>query len=505
VSATEQVEWKIAQLERARSAEQIHQQHYALLQAIVEGTEDALFVKDHQGRYLMINSAGAQPVGKSVEEVLGKDDLQLFTPETARPIMEHDRRIIATGRAETFEQTGTAAGITKTWLATIGPYRNQQGEVVGVIGIARDITERKRLEIERDALLERLRLQIDRLPLGYVLWDARHRVLDWNPAAERIFGYSKAEALGRIVFELINTMPLSGRLRELVRRLEAGDMQTNNVNENRTKDGRTITCEWFNTPLIGADGKITGIISLAQDITERRLADDALRQYAERLQLLSRRVVEVQEEERRHLARELHDEIGQVLSAVSVNLQVLKQASDAAAWPRLEESTRIVNDAIQQVRNLALDLRPAMLDDLGLIPTLRWYADRQSQRAGFLLHFDADSTGRRLPPEVETTCYRIVQEALTNVVRHAQAKRVWLELREESSQLKLVIRDDGIGFDPVHLQHRATPEAGIGVQGMRERVDLLNGTIKIKSNPGRGTTIEIRIPLASKRPNRAAK
>jgi signal transduction histidine kinase len=212
--------------------------------------------------------------------------------------------------------------------------------------------------------------------------------------------------------------------------------------------------------------------------------------------VLTRRLVEMQEEDRRHLARDLHDEIGQVLCAVSVNLKALIDVGDAAARPRLEESIRIVDDAIGQVRNLALELRPEMLDELGLVPTLRWYADRQAQRAGFILHFHADWTRPRLPADLETACYRIVQEALTNVARHAQARHVWLELHEERRQLRLVVRDDGIGFDAAAQQFRAAREAGLGVRGMRERVELLGGKIEMESRPGWGTNIEAHLPLA---------
>ena len=153
-----------------------------------------------------------------------------------------------------------------------------------------------------------------------------------------------------------------------------------------------------------------------RDIAERKQAEEALRDSAARLRALSRRVVEIQEQERRHVARELHDEIGQVLSAISVNLHAVKRVCDAAAWPRIEESIQIVDQATQQVRNLSLDLRPSMLDDLGLVATLRWYVDRQAQRAGLAVHFAAESSAASLPTELTTACFRVAQEALTNVV-----------------------------------------------------------------------------------------
>jgi signal transduction histidine kinase len=215
------------------------------------------------------------------------------------------------------------------------------------------------------------------------------------------------------------------------------------------------------------------------------------------LHALSRRVVEVQEQERRHLARELHDEIGQVLSAISINLQALKGACDAAAGSRIEDSIHIVDQAAEQVQNLSLDLRPSMLDDLGLVATLRWLVDRQAQRADLISHFIAESSGAAVPPNVTIACFRVVQEALTNVVRHARARNVWVEFRQAEDEVYLSVRDDGEGFDPGITRHRATGSASLGLLGIRERVELLGGRSEIKSQPGHGTSIRVWFPTIS--------
>src|SRR5262249_29211231 len=165
------------------------------------------------------------------------------------------------------------------------------------------------------------------------------------------------------------------------------------------------------------------IIGLCRDITERKRSEEELRRQAERLTVLSRRVVEAHEEERRHLARELHDEIGQVLTSINLGLHGVKADLPAAA-ARLDECLQVLDGAIEQVRGLSLDLRPAGLDVLGLGSALRWCVERQAQRAGFhgevVCHLDRT----RLPAELEITCFRVVQEALTNAARHAGAGRV---------------------------------------------------------------------------------
>ena len=481
--------------ERKRAEHELQNRHN-LLHAVIESIPDAVYVKDREGRTLLLNSHGARRIGKTVAELIGCDNSVFFSPETAQHIRVVDRQVIESGQSMTLEEVFTAAGVTRTLLTSKAPFRNAGGEVIGLLGISRDITESKALQAERDRLLERLRLQIDRLPLAYMLLDEHYRVIDWNPAAETMFGYTKAEALGQRALDLIVPQPPSAELVELIRRVVSGDMHADNVNENRTKDGRIITCHWFNTPLMDPDGNFAGVISVAQDVTDRMRADQALRSSAARLRDLSRRVVEIQEQERRHIARELHDEIGQVLSAVSINLQGLKGTSTAAS-SRIDESIQIVDQALQQVRNLSLELRPHMLDDLGLAATLRWLLDRQTQRSGLVPHFAVKSSGLPLPPNLATACFRVAQEALTNVVRHAHAHSVWVELEQSDEELRLLVRDDGDGFDVETARRRGRVGESFGLLAIQERVELLGGFVRVESQPGHGASIHIRFPLRS--------
>jgi signal transduction histidine kinase len=216
----------------------------------------------------------------------------------------------------------------------------------------------------------------------------------------------------------------------------------------------------------------------------------------QRLQSLSKQLLEVQEAERRHIARELHDEIGQALTAVKVNLQAALRLRELSSLPPyLEESIGIVERTLQQVRNLSLDLRPSLLDDLGVVAALRWYIDRQAGRAGFQAQFIAEPPFLRLPPEIETTCFRVVQEALTNIVRHAQAEHVQVELKKIQDELELSIHDDGVGFDIRSVLERAAGDLSVGLFGMQERVQLAGGQIEIDSDLDLGTTIQVSFHL----------
>jgi signal transduction histidine kinase len=217
---------------------------------------------------------------------------------------------------------------------------------------------------------------------------------------------------------------------------------------------------------------------------------------SERLQALSRRLVEIQEGERGRLARELHDEIGQALTAVTMNLHVLRRASAKQILvARVDESLAIVGGALEQVRNLSLALRPSVLDDLGLVAALRWWIAREAARAGLQVDIQADWLPLRPSPEIETACFRIAQEAMTNVVRHARATRVRVALAGADGVLEVTVRDDGVGFDVPQIREHAPLGRSLGVLGMEERARLVGGHLEIESGPGRGTLVRARLPV----------
>lgn len=241
-----------------------------------------------------------------------------------------------------------------------------------------------------------------------------------------------------------------------------------------------------------------GIITLRTRAAHKQ-AEEELRRQATWLHELSRQVLQAQEVERRAIARELHDEIGQVLTAVSTNLQTIQLSSDAATLAeRLNESVGLVDEALRQIRDLSLDLRPSMLDDFGLVPALEWFVDRQAQRSGFSAELAVEPAELRMPPNLETTVFRVAQIALTNVARHAQATHVCVALRQDAAELELLIRDDGIGFDVAAALERASRGATFGLLSMQERVRLVGGTLEIESTPGMGTEIRVRLPVERK-------
>jgi PAS domain S-box-containing protein len=218
-----------------------------------------------------------------------------------------------------------------------------------------------------------------------------------------------------------------------------------------------------------------------------RVRDGRARQKA-----LARRLLTAQEEERRRLAVELHDELGQVLTAAKINLESLERVEGAApSSPHLRDAIASVDRAMARVHDLALDLRPSVLDDLGLPAALRWYVDRLARAARLEAHLSIDAVPS-LEPELQTGCFRVMQEALTNVARHARAQHVWVDVHLVPKGLELQVRDDGIGFDVTSARERAIGGASMGLLGMQERVSLVGGEFEIDSLPGEGTKVSAR-------------
>jgi signal transduction histidine kinase len=266
------------------------------------------------------------------------------------------------------------------------------------------------------------------------------------------------------------------------------------------KDGTTVPIELDLGPL-EADAGLLAVASI-RDLSERRRAErereDLLQQLQrsrERLRVLSRRVLEAQEAERRAIAHELHDEIGQALTAVSLDLQALQTRGTDATRPLVDSALEITRGVMAQVRELSLDLRPSLLDDLGLAAAIRWSLERHEQRLGWTTELRGDLGDARVPGAIETACFRVAQEALTNVAKHAGARTVSVDVLCDDGELVLVVRDDGQGFDVDEERAKAAAGNSIGLLGMEERVTSVGGRFAVESTRRRGTTVHARFPI----------
>jgi PAS domain S-box-containing protein len=331
---------------------------------------------------------------------------------------------------------------------------------------------------ERNALLDGL---FEQAPESIALANPDSRVVRVNREFTRVFGYTSQETVGRPLGELIVPREFSDEFQnnlELMSRKQRVDAET----IRRRKDGSRLHVRLVSVPVFLPSrwpGRRILMYATYRDITERKAAEIAL-------EILSIRLMDVQETERAHLARELHDEIGQLLTGL---LFLLTQN-------RIERARSIVDDLLTRVHGLSFDLRPAVLDKLGLLPALLALFDRYTAQTGVRVDFKHRGMQGRLAPELEIGAYRVVQEALTNAARHAGVSGITVRVWTEAGKLNLEIEDRGCGFDPEAVLK--APRSG-GLIGMRERIKLLGGRMAIESSPGTGTTITAELPL-DKRP-----
>jgi len=524
-------------------AEQALRESESRFRTLIENTIDWVWQVDEHGAYVYVSSQAEQIMGYTVPEMLGKTPFHFMTPQEAERVGAIFCQLVA--------KRERIVGLEDTLLDKNGheiifetnatPLFDQNDEFIGYMGTCRDITERKQAE---EALRHRA-AALNALQAAVLDLTTRHEL----PAL--------LETIVRRATQLLNA-PVGGLYlcdpeREQVRCVVSHNTQHDYVGTKLTYgQGAAGTVAQTREPLIVNDyqtwenrisideadrsfvtvvsapmkweDEVTGVIQVLHDVPGRRFTPfdlqiltlfanhaaiavenaqlyKSLRAGRERLQMLSQRIVEAQEVERRRIARELHDEIGQALTAVKIKLQMAQNLLERPAHrQQLTHSIEALEHTLQGVRDLSLDLRPSLLDDLGLVPALRWYIDHQTQQAGVHAQFQADQMERRLSPDLEVTCFRIVQEALTNIIRHAQAQDISVELLRRDDEVKIVIADDGIGFDLPRALEDAAHGKSLGLLSMQERTAIADGEIEIESKPGLGTQVRVRFPLKSDPP-----
>jgi two-component system sensor histidine kinase UhpB len=482
------------------------------LQATFDALAEPMCVFDADGRILRQNRAERELFGfdtppATIEEGAAWIDLRDAEGLRIPPDQLPARRVLAGATLAGIDAPRVVArgadGGDHWFLLGGAPICDDAGEVIGGVIIFHDITERRRLG-------QQLRWQASMLERAHdaiFMWELDGPIVSWNHGAELLYGYTKEEAVGQRSDQLLQTERPNSEA-EFKEALERDGEWIGEI-YHTTRDGRRLVVESRHQLLVEA-GSRRYVLEICRDITERLELEAELRRSHEDLEQqvhartrtlasanrslrrLSRQVLEAQETERRRVARELHDEIGQALTGVKMLLETSSRRRGAEKASALAGVGEAIDDALTRVRELSLDLRPAMLDSLGLLPTLLWRFETYTRQTGIQVAFHHAGLEQRFAPEVETGAYRVIQEALTNVARHAAVPVVRVELEATDQALRISVIDEGLGFD---AEEAIASGRSTGLAGMRERATLLGGTFVLSSAPDAGATIEVALPL----------
>jgi PAS domain S-box-containing protein len=456
-----------------REAHATLQESERRLRQFIEIIPDVIFTLSPDGTFTSLNPAFERVTGWSREEWLGQPFAPYIHPADLPFAQSIFTRILQNQIIPLFELRVRAKSgeyLIKELTATP---EVRDGEVVGVFGIARDITKRRRAE-------EAVRNLFRGVPIGLARITPEGEILDGNPALVQMFGYSDLQALLPVnVAEFYVNLEDRPHFKLLMERW--GVVRDFEV-QLRRRDGTIFWVRNNSRAVRDAGGQLLYYEEALEDITEQRQAEIALRH-----------LNEIMEDEAKRIAHALHDEAGQILTPVHLELETIARELPPGVRERLRGVRGLLKHFEEEMRHLSHELRPTVLDDLGLIPALEFLIKGVSKRTGIPISVVGRVEGR-LPSSVEIALYRIVQEGLTNVTKYSQASRVWIEVKRTAQLVRCSLRDDGIGFDVQSVLARRG-ERGIGLVGMRERAEALGGTFQVRSARGRGTELVVTISL----------
>jgi PAS domain S-box-containing protein len=469
--------------------------------AMAETSGDAIVGHTLDPRIVYWNQGAERLYGYAPDEVIGQPSAVLMPPghNELSAVIERIRRgeLVPHYDTRRRRKDGTVIDVS----VAVSPIRTRDNELVGVSVVARDISERKRAE----EALARLAAIVDSSEDAIIGKTLDTTIISWNHGAERIYGYTATEAIGQPIGILLPPGS-EDEVPTIMGRIRRGETVEHYETKRQRKDGTIIDVSVTVSPIKTRDGQVIGASAVARDITERKQAELARAQIARLEQsqaahrLLLQRVFESQEQERRRIARELHDEAGQLMASLLVGLRALDDAAtidDAKAQSRRLRTVAV--KALDEVGRLARGLHSSVLDDHGLPVALQRYVAEYSTTHNIAVDLVLDGTdAQNLLPAVQLAVFRVVQEALTNVVKHSGATAIRVRVARSATGLKATIADNGRGFGADAVN--ADSEAHLGLQSMRERAAILGGTLRVRSGAW-GTTIAVRVPLEPRGPS----
>lgn len=471
--------------ESERILNEIRQQQKALL----DNMPDIAWLKDLDSRYLAVNESFAAKCGKSPEEIVSGTDYDLWPRELADKYRKDDADVMKSGVRRHIEEPLVDISGHATWVETIKtPICDKSGRVIGTAGISRDITERKYAAMMIEAERQRFFGLLEELPLFIYLIDGGFRIHFANRYFRKQFG----EPGGKRCYELLmKRRDKCGKCRPFSV-VEAGRQQT--WEWSRSHDGRIY--QMFNYPFTDTDGSILAL-GMGIDITDFRDAETKLHKYQEELRSLSSQLMLAEEKERRRIAVELHDHVGQNLAYCKIKLGELRQQiTDHALSGSVAEMRELIEQSIQYTRSLTYDLSPPILYELGFEPAVEWLGEQILSKKGMRFIFEDDGQPKPLGDEIKILLFQSVRELFINIAKHANADQVAVSIKRDNEKIQVDIRDNGTGFDTSKSNMKKRKDTGYGLFSIRERLkNIAGGEFRIQSTDGRGSFSTISVPI----------
>lgn len=467
------------------------------LAVIYNTVADVIFLLSVEGsdrfKFISVNHTFLEATGLIASQVIGQYADKIIPSSSWHIALAHYRKAIATKSTVQWEEISEYPSGTKTGVVNVTPVFDEWGNCIRLVGSVHDITESKKVEEALKKNENYLRTIIQTEPECIKLLNKKGELEDMNPAGlAMIEANSLEEIKGKSILELINESYRAAftRLTEDVFAGKAGQLVFQIT-------GLKGTQRWLEThavPLKDTNGKIISLLGVTRDITKRKKAEEELSTTNEELHYLSSHLQNVREEERMQIARDIHDELGQQLTGLKLEISHLikkMNVTDKLLQQKAEGIISLIDDTVNSVRKISTNLRPSILDDIGLIAALEWLSEEVDKRSGIQIKFKAAIAEPDLPMATATALFRIYQEALTNAVRHSEARHISASLSKRDSHIILVIKDDGLGFDTSIKNNKET----LGLMGMKERIFILSGHYELNSKLGHGTEIKISIPF----------
>jgi len=471
----------------------------ARLAAIVDNSSDAIIGRALDGTVISWNAAAERIFGYTAAEVIGRDPVEIIPPERRQETAER-RNLTRSGEAVPNIETVRSAkdGRRIDVAVSFAAIRNRSGLIIGTSAIVRDITERKQVEMALRKNYELLNRIFETTHFCLVYLDRDINFVRVNQAYADACGHPPEFFPGKNHFELYPGEKVEAIFRRSIATGEPFSIYANPFEFPDHPEWGITYWDWTLHPLKSAGGDVEGLLFALLDVTERKRDENALRSYAARLRELSHRLQEVEATERNAISRELHDRIGQGLTTLSLMVGTLgtrlPEGARRAVQTQLEDMHALLRSVVANVRDVMAELRPPALDDYGLFVALRHLVTEFAKRTGIAVNLSGVDLNPRLPLIVETAMYRISQEALNNIAKHAHAKKVEISLDTMPERIALEIADDGIGFDTSD-----TEDGGEhwGMTTMRERAEAVGITFRLKLAPGAGTRIVLEVERAA--------